>query len=375
MGTAPGNVFQSRGERAMNVEQQPLVTVITPVYNTEKYLAECIESVLAQTYDNWEYVIVNNCSTDQTLEIAERYARQDARIRIHDNDEFLSMMPNWNHAMRQIGPQSKYCKVVHADDWLFPDCLEKMVSLAEAHPTVGIVSAYRLDEDQINLDGLPYPSTLVSGKELARSFLLRGGPHVFGSPTSTLLRADLVRAQDPFYNEQNIHADQETCIDLLQRSDFGFVHQVLTFTRRHNEAATTTTRRFETHRLGYLKILKRFGPVFLNEQEFKRRWQRVIKHYYRFLSIRVIEGKEKAYWEYQRAEMANLGHPMSRLKLAIAVGLRLLDIHSAVKLYRKSRQRKRSQAQTAYAEHQNMGCDRLRGIISAPGQEKGPHQE
>ena len=329
----------------MDVEQEPLVTVITPVYNTEKYLAECIESVLAQTYSNWEYVVVNNCSTDQTLEITEHYARQDTRIKIHNNDEFLSMMANWNHAMRQIGTQSKYCKVVHADDWLFPDCLEKMVSLAEANPTVGIVSAYRLDEDRVNLDGLPYPSTVIPGKKLARSFLLGGGPHVFGSPTSTLLRANLVRAQDPFYHEQNIHADQETCIALLQQSDFGFVHQVLTFTRRHNEAATTTTRRFETHRLGYLKILKRFGPLFLSQKEYEWRWRRVIKHYYRTLAVRVIEGREKAYWNYQRAELAELGHPMSRLKLAAAVGLRLLDIHSAVKLYRQSRQKNRSHAQ------------------------------
>jgi glycosyltransferase involved in cell wall biosynthesis len=49
----------------------PLVSILTPVYNGEKYLAECIRSVLAQTYQNWEYTIVNNCSTDKTLEIAK----------------------------------------------------------------------------------------------------------------------------------------------------------------------------------------------------------------------------------------------------------------------------------------------------------------
>ncbi|MCB0227477.1 MAG: glycosyltransferase, partial [Anaerolineae bacterium] len=54
--------------------RQPLVSVVTPVYNTDKYLADCIESVLAQSYDNWEYVIINNCSTDRSLEIAQRYA-------------------------------------------------------------------------------------------------------------------------------------------------------------------------------------------------------------------------------------------------------------------------------------------------------------
>src|SRR5437868_10080618 len=127
----------------MTLVSEPLVSVITPVYNGEKYLAVCIESVLAQTYQNWEYVIVNNCSTDRSLEIAQAYAQQDARIRVHNNREFLKAMPNWNHALRQMATESAYCKIVHADDWLFPECLARMVEVAAAHPTVGIVSAYR----------------------------------------------------------------------------------------------------------------------------------------------------------------------------------------------------------------------------------------
>ena len=125
---------------------------------------------MAQTYQHWEYVIVNNCSTDRSLEIAQEYAAQDERIRIVDNDQFLAQMPNWNHAMRQISAQSKYCKVVHADDWLFPECVAQMVALAEAYPSVGLVGAYRLDEDVVNLDGLPYPSTVVSGRKISQGY-------------------------------------------------------------------------------------------------------------------------------------------------------------------------------------------------------------
>ena len=64
----------------------PLVSVVTPVYNGETTLCECIESVLAQTYPNWNYVIVDNCSTDRTHDIAQEYAVKDARIRVHRND-------------------------------------------------------------------------------------------------------------------------------------------------------------------------------------------------------------------------------------------------------------------------------------------------
>lgn len=321
----------------MNEQAQPLISVVTPVYNTEKYLAECIDSVLAQTYQNWEYVIVNNCSTDRTLEIAQHYAQQDSRIRIHTNDEFLNQFQNWNHAMRQISAESKYCKVIHADDWLFPDCLVEMVAVAEANPAVGLVSAYRLDEDMVDLGGLPYPSPVVPGKKLAHSFLFIGRPHVFGSPTSTLIRADLVRKRPVFYNEKNIHCDQEACVDLLQECDFGFVHKVLTFTRRHNEAATATTRRLETHRLGYLKTLKRFGPVYLTDKEFEKRWVRVINNYYRYLSIRVLQVKDKEFWAYQKAEMANLGEPFKLRRLLIAVAIRLFDIRNSVNTFRESR--------------------------------------
>ncbi|HWG97207.1 MAG TPA: glycosyltransferase, partial [Nitrospira sp.] len=56
----------------------PLVSIVTPVYNGEKYLAECIESILAQTFPRWDYTIVNNCSTDRSLEIAECYAQKDS---------------------------------------------------------------------------------------------------------------------------------------------------------------------------------------------------------------------------------------------------------------------------------------------------------
>jgi len=62
----------------MKTHAQPLVSVLTPVYNGKEFLAECIERVLAQAYSNWEYIIVNNCSKDRTLEIALEYAKRIA---------------------------------------------------------------------------------------------------------------------------------------------------------------------------------------------------------------------------------------------------------------------------------------------------------
>src|SRR5690349_12438950 len=116
----------------MDISHQPLVSVLTPVYNGAAYLVECIESVLRQTYQNYEYIIVNNCSTDGTLEIAEKYAAADGRIRVHTNNKFVGVIDNHNIAFSQMSPSARYCKLVSADDAIFPRCIEQMVLLAEA---------------------------------------------------------------------------------------------------------------------------------------------------------------------------------------------------------------------------------------------------
>jgi len=302
------------GANDWNGRGEAFVSVVTPVYNTAKYLPECIESVLAQTHRRLEYVIVDNRSTDGSGEIAEAYAKQDPRVRVVHNDEHLPMLGNWNHALRQISAASKYCKVVHADDFLYRDCIKEMVAVAEQHPEVGIVGAYRMNESTVDLVGIPKDASVVSGREICRWRLL-GGPYLFGSPTSLLLRADVVRARSPFYDEVNIHADLESCFDVLRDSDFGFVHQVLTYTRRHNESNTTFTHRMQTYRLGALWVLKKYGEAFLTEQELRmaraKRWDR----YYRFLGRQLIRGRPRKFWRYHRDALHDMGVAFSWRKV------------------------------------------------------------
>lgn len=303
-------------------ENQPVVSVVTPVYNGARYLRECIESVIGQTYRDWEYLIVDNQSTDTSLELARAYAAQDRRIRVHSNERFLPLMANWNHAMRLISPRSRYCKVVHADDLLFPNCLMRMVAVAEGHPSVGIVGAYRVDEDRVNLDDMTYPTTVVPGREMCRRRLM-GGADMFGSPSSILYRAGLVRERKSFYNEDNPHADSEVCFELLRDTDFGFVHQVLSYTRRHNEAETSAARRLNTHKVSHLLHMAKYGPVYLKDEEYSRLMRRAKKTYYRFLgkTIAQILTGHKAYCGigefvgYHAKAAARLGHPLSYVRL------------------------------------------------------------
>jgi len=311
----------------MTTTQDPLVSVVTPVHNGEKFLRECIESVLAQTYPHWDFTIVNNCSTDRTLDIARAYAARDARIRIHENHTFVRVNESHNIALRQISPASKYCKVVAADDWLFPDCLEKMVALAEAHPSVAIVGAYGLAGDKVVWVGLPYRQdpVVARGREACRMRLL-GGPYVFGTPTSVLLRGDLVRSRAAFYNESNLHADSEVCFELLADHDFGFLHQVLTFRRDQEDSVTSHSQRLNTYLPGVLEELLRYGRNYLSEEEWSERVHAQLREYYRYLGQQVYRRRGREFWSFHRAKLAALGYPLRKLRLTLAAMAYALDL-------------------------------------------------
>lgn len=310
----------------MTTHDQPLVYVLTPVFNGEKYLAECIESVLKQSYQNWEYCILNNRSTDRSRAIAENYAKGDKRIRVFDTPEFCNHLANQNYGLRQIPLGAKYCKIVHADDWLFPECMTKMVALAEANPTVAIVGAYGLRNDHVSWDGLLYSSTVIPGRDICRNTLL-SGPYVFGSPTSLLIRSDELRKRPAFFNEANPHSDVEVCFDLLRNGDFGFVHQVLTFTRDHAESGTSFTSRIGSDYLGTLEILLKYGRTYLSDKEYERCVKNCWRRYYAFLGATVVfHNKDKRFWQFHRNGLGRLGYSLNPGKVAKAALFELIDL-------------------------------------------------
>ncbi len=105
------------------------ITVCTQAYNAENYIAQCVESVLNQTYSDFQYIVIDNGSTDRTGEIIQQYAANDARI------EFIQYEKNgycrWYDAICEGNNRGDYATTLDADDWLEPDYLERLVSLAE----------------------------------------------------------------------------------------------------------------------------------------------------------------------------------------------------------------------------------------------------
>jgi glycosyltransferase involved in cell wall biosynthesis len=294
-----------------------MISVLTPVYNGERYLAECIQSVIRQEYENWEYHIVNNCSTDCSLEIAESYARKDRRIQVRTNREFVGIIENHNIAFRSISPQSRYTKVVSADDWITPDCLRKMVRFAREHPTVGIIGAYQRSGDGIRWQGLPRATSVLSGRDACRLALLHGVP-MFGAPTAFLYRSDLVRMTDFSFPHTRPHADTSVCYEYLQHSDFGFLHEVLSAERLHPGQASSDLYELNAGSLAYLEVLLQYGPRFLNESEFADRKREVFEEYYRLLGGCVLKLKGREFWRFHSSGLRDLGCRMDWGKIGMA---------------------------------------------------------
>jgi len=191
-----------------------------------------------------------------------------------------------------------------------------MVRVAEETPSIGIVSAYRIEGVKVNLDGLPYPSTVVPGRQICRLTLLEE-LHVFGSPTSLLIRSDLIRARKEFFDESNfgIHVDTAACYEALQDTDLGFVHQVLTYTRLRDETETSLSQRMNTYLPGRLLCLKKYGPIYLDPAEYKQCLDRQLNRYDRFLAECVFQRRDNQFWDYHRNALERLGCPLSRIRL------------------------------------------------------------
>jgi glycosyltransferase involved in cell wall biosynthesis len=267
---------------------EPFVSVVTPVYNGGNFIRECIESVLGQTYRNLEHVILDNASTDDTGAIAAEFAAKDSRVRVHTNRRTLPMVENWNRSMKLASDAASYVKILHADDAMYPECLAKMVALAQANPKVGMVGTLRLRGDQgVECGGLARGTGVYSGQEVAQLYLRR---EIFSfAPTGGLIRGDIVRGQRPFYPKEYLHADLAAYFDLLYRYDYGHVDEVLQFSRVHPASVSATVAiRKQTLMGEWLPLLRAYGPRYFAADELRDIERQFVRRYHRLLVRRFV---------------------------------------------------------------------------------------
>ncbi|HUC79802.1 MAG TPA: glycosyltransferase family 2 protein [Flavisolibacter sp.] len=127
--------------------QPPLISVLIPTYNVERFVEEAIRSIMLQTYQNLEIIIVDDCSTDKTYSILEQLATEDARIKLYRNRQNLKIVASLNYALSQAS--GKLIARMDGDDISAPDRIEKQYSYLVNHPEVDLVgvSYYLINED------------------------------------------------------------------------------------------------------------------------------------------------------------------------------------------------------------------------------------
>lgn len=137
---------------------EPRVTILMPVHNEARYLAEAIRSILAQDFDAWRLWILDDGSTDGTRKVAERYRAQDPRIEVHPNAKNMGRTMTLNVALGKV--ITPLCARHDGDDRSLPDRLSKQVALLDVRPEVGLCSSFMqmIDESGRDLKVWRYPT-------------------------------------------------------------------------------------------------------------------------------------------------------------------------------------------------------------------------
>lgn len=118
---------------------KPKISVLIPTYNYGRFLDETIQSVLSQTYTDFELVVVDNCSTDNTIEVVQPYL-VDKRVRFYRNETNIGLVGNWNKCLELA--QGEYIKFLCADDKFHPLLLQQFAAVMEQHPQVMLVTSF-----------------------------------------------------------------------------------------------------------------------------------------------------------------------------------------------------------------------------------------
>jgi glycosyltransferase involved in cell wall biosynthesis len=292
----------------MTVSSPPIVSVVTPFYNSDDTLERCIVSVLSQSRSDFEYILADNRSSDRSAEIARNYAQRDSRIRYVRFEEHLPKTRNYNRALRLISAVARYCKIVQADDYLYPQCLEQMLDVALRHSSVGIVGARRMAGEIVDPAPAKSIPPVCSGHEICRN-VLRGGVYPFGSPTSVMYRADVVRElRRDFFDERLYFDDGDVVLDALRTTDFAFCDQVLTYTQRDPTSTFGKVMQFTPGLLNRYIMLQKWGADFFPPREMQDVLGMVAREYYEAL-IRASGRRDRVeFFKFHRAVLASAGY-------------------------------------------------------------------
>ncbi len=278
----------------------PKVSISIPTYNGALYLEGCLDSAIGQTFSDTEIVIVDDCSTDETLGIAERYAKQDRRIRVFRNEKRLGLVQNWNKSIQYS--TGEWVKFLFQDDSLSSDCIKRMLEAAErgdrgARCDFVICERNFVIQKEVEerlrhfyensitalKDVLPGKSHILP-QEFSGAILSEGvGVNFIGEPSSVMIRRDIC-FQYSFFNPNLIHlCDLEYWTRIGTNERLVYLPEKLVDFRVHNQSASAYNHAHKRFQLEYLdKIILLhdylYHPIYENFRKASESEARLSDH-------------------------------------------------------------------------------------------------
>lgn len=200
------------------------VSILVTVYNREPYLAECLESILASSFTDFEVIVVDDGSGDESVRIAREFEKRDPRIRVFENPNNLGDYPNRNRAAELSG--GRYLKYVDSDDLIRPDGLEIMIAALERFPDAAYCLSYPRPVD------LPRPA-LLSPEEAYRYHLIDHQGIFSSGPLLGMIRRDRFFEVGGFRPDARNMGDTILWMELSARWPMVLVEDSLTWWREH----------------------------------------------------------------------------------------------------------------------------------------------
>ena len=215
-----------------------LMSIGIPAYNNADYIGETIESILAQSYENLELVIVDDNSTDNTYEVISAYEEKDRRVRVYKNETNLGMSGNWNRCLELT--RGEYLKLVCADDLLSKDMVAREIAVLEEHPEVVMVSS---DTRLVDLNGnyrgwyKRYKKRgLVDGREVIRKGFF--SQDLFGAPQANTFRRTAFEQIGGFSSEFHYIVDYDFFVNVAKLGKIYIIHEPLNYFRVRGDSNT-----------------------------------------------------------------------------------------------------------------------------------------
>lgn len=208
----------------MDLNNTPaLVSVLMTAYNREKYIGQAIESVLASSYRHFELIIVDDCSTDNTMAVIKEYALKEPGIKVYHNDTNLGDYPNRNKAASYA--KGKYLKYLDSDDIMYPHCLQVMVTAMEQFPRAGYALSSVAEAHR------PLPVCIDPRQAYLEHFAREG--HFYRAPGSAIIRKTAFEDVGGFSGKRMI-GDTELWFNLSRSYDMVKIPRDLVWDRTHD---------------------------------------------------------------------------------------------------------------------------------------------